>query len=128
MCNSSSPWHRTMVEPAVENPFILDLSDTYGLFLASVASSCALWGISCMQLFMYASDHGDDSIILQSLVYSSWIINTVGEALAIATIWWPLVKRWGSLEELGTLRGPLLHRVWTGVWTSIPSQASFRRH
>ena len=34
----------------VENPYIQDLSTSYGPMLAGAALSCALWGISCMQL------------------------------------------------------------------------------
>ena len=40
----------TDMDAPVENPFIQNLSDSYGPMLAGAAMSCALWGISCMQL------------------------------------------------------------------------------
>ncbi|KAI0741061.1 hypothetical protein C8Q76DRAFT_210465 [Earliella scabrosa] len=95
-----------------EDPHIRDLSGSWGPMLACAAVSYALWGISCMQLFIYASNHGNDSLGLKVLVYFVWAIDTMGQVLTIVAFWRPLIQRWGSLEELGTLQATLLHRVW----------------
>ncbi|KAI0704558.1 hypothetical protein C8Q76DRAFT_177027 [Earliella scabrosa] len=96
----------------VENPYIQDLSTSYGPMLAGAALSCALWGISCMQLFMYAGNHGKDPLALQLLVYGVWLLDTASEALTMAGFWGPLITRWGSLEELGLIRVTNIHRLW----------------
>ncbi|TFK79070.1 hypothetical protein K466DRAFT_606422 [Polyporus arcularius HHB13444] len=98
-----------------ENPYIQNLSSSYGPMIVGTAFSCALWGISCMQLFMYALHYENDPGLLKLFVYTIWFVETISEALTVAArkfLWPALIINWGSLAELGRNQLASLHRVW----------------
>ncbi|GJJ08223.1 hypothetical protein Clacol_002432 [Clathrus columnatus] len=59
-----------------ENPIVLDLSSVHGLVLLGTVLSWGLWGISCMQVFLYYTTYDGDPYYLQFLVIFLWVIGT----------------------------------------------------
>lgn len=51
--NDYSLGDTAVMSTTANNPFILDLTDSYGPILIGSLFSCVLWGVSCMQMCAY---------------------------------------------------------------------------
>ncbi|KAI0759418.1 hypothetical protein BD413DRAFT_674980 [Trametes elegans] len=90
-----------------------DLSASYGAILSGSLLSYAAWGISCVQLVFYCSQHQQrDSLTVQAFVVTLWLLDTITQFLNIASIWPILITGWGSVEALTRQGVTALHRTW----------------
>ncbi|KIK54652.1 hypothetical protein GYMLUDRAFT_48568 [Collybiopsis luxurians FD-317 M1] len=115
----------TAAETPLENPIILDITTSYGYMLIGTIFACILWGISCMQCFLYFTTYFDDSGWLKALVAALWMIDTPNVALMIAGLWPPLISKWGSVEVLGASPPDIDHHVWTSGLLALGVQSFF---
>ncbi|KAI0086791.1 hypothetical protein BDY19DRAFT_995536 [Irpex rosettiformis] len=104
-----------------ENPIILDLGPTFGVMLIGNVLSFALWGVICMQAFLYYSTYPNDSTFTKVFIFALWAMDTASVVLGFVTLWHPLVQHWGSIEAVNANVYDLLHSDWIAaiVTTSV---------
>ncbi|EIM88406.1 uncharacterized protein STEHIDRAFT_167702 [Stereum hirsutum FP-91666 SS1] len=112
---------------ATENPIILDISSSYGALLVGSLLSCVIWGMSCMQTFLYFMNYESDSWYMKILVMTLWCLDTSNEILCIKSLWPVLVLNYGKIEGLKIIQKELMHHVWVVGILSTTVQAYFLR-
>ncbi|KAK0224209.1 hypothetical protein IW262DRAFT_1459264 [Armillaria fumosa] len=115
-----------------ENPIILDITSSYGSLLVGSWLSCAMWGVSTFQVFIYYMNSGDfDPQFLRNLVYfgtyfipmgeetgllihqlDNRIFDTANEILVMKGQWLVLIHEYGKIGELGKTQLEILHHTW----------------
>lgn len=86
---------------SVDNsPLDLDLSMSYGLQALGTLFSCILWGVSCVQLFLYYSTYDNDPFVLRFLVFVLWATETSASILSIIPLWTRFIVHYGNITEL----------------------------
>jgi hypothetical protein len=95
-----------------ENPIILDLTTTFGGMLIGCFLSCAVWGVSCLQMFYYFAHFPKDSRYLKALVLFIWAADTTNEVLILKPLWKNLISEWGRVAGLQTVKTDLLHHIY----------------
>ncbi|EKM50942.1 uncharacterized protein PHACADRAFT_262847 [Phanerochaete carnosa HHB-10118-sp] len=97
----------------------------YGGALIGAIVSAALWGISCMQMFMYFLNYDSDRWSLKLLVVYVWVADTVVEILGFVGLFDQLITRWGSIIRFDTLMIGLVVRAALAPLISTPVQMFF---
>ncbi|EIM81863.1 uncharacterized protein STEHIDRAFT_161217 [Stereum hirsutum FP-91666 SS1] len=81
----------------------LALGSTFGVFYVFLVLASILYGVSCVQAFLYftsarsSRDHG----AVKFLVIWMLFLDTFHEACLIHSVYWYLVDNWGVPEGLG---------------------------
>ncbi|KAJ7810309.1 hypothetical protein B0H14DRAFT_3880691 [Mycena olivaceomarginata] len=94
------------------NPIVVNLTASFGYMVIGTVFACMLWGISCMQAFMYYAEYHDDPVFLKLLVGVLWSLDTAGIILLLTGLWPTLIGNWGSVEILGKGLPGILHHTW----------------
>ncbi|KAI0035317.1 hypothetical protein K488DRAFT_68483 [Vararia minispora EC-137] len=103
----------------LENPFVFDLSSTYGTVLLGGYLSCAFWGINVMQAYE------QDSLFLKSAVSrlvginglfpdDNCVTDTIHKVLVTMAPWHTLVANWGRVSVVRAVPAEALHGIWVG--------------
>lgn len=95
-----------------ENPIILDITTSYGYLLCGSLISCALYGISCLQVFLYFVNYENDKRFTKLLVIFLWVIDTANELVVLAALWPVLIKHYGGIAGLSEFRPEMVHHAW----------------
>ncbi|GJE90603.1 hypothetical protein PsYK624_067470 [Phanerochaete sordida] len=109
----------------LENPIILNAMSVYGFMIVGAAFSCALWGVGCMQMFLYFVNYDSDHFSMKALVIFLWMLDTVIEALSFAGIFPPLITRWGSVATFSSVQPALVIRTLLSYVLAVPVQFFF---
>ncbi|KAI0644067.1 hypothetical protein C8Q79DRAFT_127871 [Trametes meyenii] len=109
----------------LENPIILNLTESYGPILVGCILSCVVWGISCMQMFMYYLNYDSDHLGLKLFVAFVWAVDTANEMLLLASMWPVLILKWGSIAELSVSQPTLVHHGWVSGIVAFAVQMFF---
>ncbi|KAF9254871.1 hypothetical protein L218DRAFT_1009194 [Marasmius fiardii PR-910] len=105
---------------APQMPQGINISTSYGYMLVGTILGFVLWGISCMQCFLYYSKYADDSIWLKILVGALWCLDTPNVFLMLSGLWNVLISDWGNPAGLFASPKDIDHHVWlSGVVTLI---------
>ncbi|KAH7904698.1 hypothetical protein BJ138DRAFT_871911 [Hygrophoropsis aurantiaca] len=101
--------------PSIE-PVVLDLGSTYGVTLAGVCIAYILYGILCLQIFLYFIRCKSDSIALKMMVVAWWMLDTAHELLSTAGVWQSLVSNFGNVAFINAFHVPLpLSTIFLGL-------------
>ncbi|EKM50944.1 uncharacterized protein PHACADRAFT_187582 [Phanerochaete carnosa HHB-10118-sp] len=111
----------------LENPIIIDAMPQYGGALIGAIISTALWGISCMQMFMYFLNFDSDRWTVKLFVVYLWIADTVVEIVGFVGLFESLITRWGSIVAFESVVSGLVIRTTLAPLISIPVQMFFLR-
>ncbi|PBK63894.1 hypothetical protein ARMSODRAFT_1023540 [Armillaria solidipes] len=115
-----------------ENPIIVDLTTSYGSLLVGSWLSCAMWGVSSLQVFIYYMNSGDfDPQFLRILVYfgtyfirveqetglltcrlENRVFDTTNGLLVLKGQWRVLIHEYGKIGDLGDTQFEILHHTW----------------
>ncbi|KAK0224201.1 hypothetical protein IW262DRAFT_1459258 [Armillaria fumosa] len=96
-----------------ENPIIVDLTTSYGSLLVGSWLSCAMWGVSSLQVFIYYMNSGDfDPQFLRILIGVLWVFDTTNGLLVLKGQWRVLIHEYGRIGELGNTQLEILHHTW----------------
>ncbi|TFY56447.1 hypothetical protein EVG20_g8920 [Dentipellis fragilis] len=114
-----------------ENTYILNLADTYGCMLAGGWLSCIVWGVSCLQTFLYllkwvtfecrrtfrgsqppGSYWDKDPWTKKGLVIFLWCVDTANEVLLLEPLWHVLVANFGGIRNVSKIQPALTHHGW----------------
>ncbi|KAI1787191.1 hypothetical protein LXA43DRAFT_720970 [Ganoderma leucocontextum] len=97
---------------SVETQVVLNLMPIYGPILIGAVLSCILYGMSCIQMFLYFLNYERDPRFLKCYVVLVWAVETTSICMVLSSLWPPLVLRWGSLAAVSEISLSLLHRAW----------------
>ncbi|KAH7908871.1 hypothetical protein BJ138DRAFT_1156606 [Hygrophoropsis aurantiaca] len=101
--------------PSIE-PVVIDLGSTYGVTLAGVCIAYILYGILCLQIFLYFIRCKSDSIALKMMVVAWWMLDTAHELLSTVGVWQFLVSNFGNATFIAALHVPLpLSTIFLGL-------------
>ncbi|KAK7060439.1 hypothetical protein VNI00_001204 [Paramarasmius palmivorus] len=115
-----------MAESQTDNPIIVDLGDSYGCFLIGIFLSCILYGVSSLQAFIYFSRYWDiDSTRRKLFVAFVWIVDSVNQCLVMAGVWPALIKKYGSIVEVGSIQPTITHHSWIAQMVAFCVQLFF---
>ncbi|KAH9918275.1 uncharacterized protein B0H18DRAFT_1031817 [Fomitopsis serialis] len=96
-----------------DNPIVLNLQNSYGALMIGSFFSCAVWGMSCLQVCWYFYHYGSsDRRSLKLLVVFLCIASTVDEILLLECMWPVLILRWGKVEGLSVIQEGMVQHVW----------------
>ncbi|KAF8990694.1 hypothetical protein BDZ89DRAFT_1086982 [Hymenopellis radicata] len=109
----------------IDNPIILDVTQSLGFMVIGTVFACVLWGVSCMQAFMYYVDYPDDQKLLKVLIGALWAMDTAGVILLVTGIWPPLISHWGSIAVLSGGLPDIVHHTWVAGVLSTCVQLLF---
>ncbi|KAG5718711.1 hypothetical protein E4T56_gene16590 [Termitomyces sp. T112] len=108
-----------------DNPFVLDIQDFYGYNLIGSFFSSAIWGISCLQLFIYYLHSESDSAFLKTLLASLWVLDTANEILILKSNWPVLILQYGRIANLAKIQPELINHIWVEFIVSLVVQLYF---
>ncbi|KAG5715658.1 hypothetical protein E4T56_gene547 [Termitomyces sp. T112] len=108
-----------------ENPYILNIQDFYGYNLIGSFFSSAVWGVSCLQLFIFYMKSELDPTFLKILLVSLWVLDTVNEVLMLKSNWPVLILQYGRIAGLGEIQPELMHHVWVQFTVTFIVQLYF---
>ncbi|KAF9029137.1 hypothetical protein BDZ89DRAFT_734283 [Hymenopellis radicata] len=101
------------------------LDNTYGAELMAAFGATALYGIQCLQTFMYYNAYPKDPIRFKALVAWIWVMATVHEGLVLALEYDLLIVRFGDLAPLFEInKEATIQGIFT-ILISIPTQFFF---
>ncbi|KAF8643364.1 hypothetical protein AX16_009092 [Volvariella volvacea WC 439] len=86
---------------------VADLSNSIGIILASVFVASILYGVTCIQTFIYFVKYPKDGLPRRSMVFFLWVVNTVQEILICLGIWQYLVTHFGDFAFQASFHVPL---------------------
>ncbi|KAH0582165.1 hypothetical protein H2248_011817 [Termitomyces sp. 'cryptogamus'] len=95
-----------------ENPHIINIQNTYGYNLIGAFFSSAVWGVSCLQLFLFFVNSELDSAFLKTLLVSLWILDTANEILILMSNWPVLILQYGRIAGLKETQPELMSHAW----------------
>ncbi|THH21275.1 hypothetical protein EW146_g256 [Bondarzewia mesenterica] len=130
----------------VENPFILDLSPSYGATLFGSFLSSAVWGASSLQTFLYFMNYESDPLSLKIIVSVLWVLDTANEILVLKSSeyhglvsqrspftvttcsdWRCLILEYGRISCLSVSQPELMHHTWVEAMVVFAVQFYFIR-
>ncbi|KAI0804586.1 hypothetical protein BC629DRAFT_1488146 [Irpex lacteus] len=89
----------------------------------AIGFSMALWGMTCMQMFLYFTNNFNDERLLQALVIFVWILNTANEFLLLSGLYVAIVT--GEILLIGNSRIEYLVSIWFTVLVGVATQSFF---
>ncbi|EKM50927.1 uncharacterized protein PHACADRAFT_199767 [Phanerochaete carnosa HHB-10118-sp] len=115
----------TSVPPPGSPGFSLNIMESFGTQILGSLFSIALWGVSCMQMFLYFMRYEKDFWGLKLFVVYLWLLDAVIEALTWVGLFSPLVTHWGSLQYIIEVTPAFIHRTWLGSLLAFSAQLFF---
>ncbi|KAH7904744.1 hypothetical protein BJ138DRAFT_1130829 [Hygrophoropsis aurantiaca] len=101
--------------PSIE-PVVLDLGSTDGATLAGLCIAYILYGMLCLQIFLYFISCKSDSIALKMMVVAWWVLDTAHELLSVVGVWQYLVSNFGNVAFINAFHVPLpLSTIFIGL-------------
>ncbi|KAL5519810.1 hypothetical protein ACEPAG_1470 [Sanghuangporus baumii] len=76
------------------------INTTFGAALMGLIVGSVLYGVTCMQTYLYYRAYSKDPIGLKLLVFVLWILDSTHMILSTVTIYWYLVLNFGNFENL----------------------------
>ncbi|KAJ7665706.1 hypothetical protein B0H17DRAFT_1210827 [Mycena rosella] len=104
-------------------PHLLD--NTYGAELASSYAATALWGVHCLQTFLYFNIYTEDATILKVLVAWTWLADTVHQGLILSLEYSTLIKHFGDLGPIFEINKEVILQGFFTIAISVPVQLFF---
>uniref|UniRef100_A0A0W0ETN5 DUF6534 domain-containing protein n=1 Tax=Moniliophthora roreri TaxID=221103 RepID=A0A0W0ETN5_MONRR len=101
------------------------LDNTYGAELLGCIAATALWGIQCLQTFMYFQTYAKDHWILKFLVIWIWVMDTVHQGLVISLEYITLIEHFGDPSPLFEINKEVTLSILFTVFVSVPIQIFF---
>jgi len=101
------------------------LDETLGAFYIGVIAGAALWGISCMQTYLYYTSYPRDLPQLKVLVFVVWGLDTVHQVLISHAVYIYSVKNFANPAILGEVVWSVLAEVVINALTSLIVQYFF---
>ncbi|KAJ7638513.1 hypothetical protein FB45DRAFT_903096 [Roridomyces roridus] len=101
------------------------LGRTYGAELVSSYSAAVLWGIQCLQTFMYFNTYPDDPLALKVLVAWTWLSDTVHQGLILSLEYSTLITHFGDLAPIGEINTEVILQGFFTIFVSVPVQFFF---
>ncbi|THH05289.1 hypothetical protein EW146_g9943 [Bondarzewia mesenterica] len=98
-----------------ENAYIVNLTDSYGSMLVGCFLSCIVWGISCLQTFLYFAMYESDRWTQKTLIACLWVVDTVNQIVVLKSMWPVLIKHYGSIHGLSQIQPELTHHAWIAL-------------
>jgi len=92
----------------------LNIGSLYGAIYAACFVSTGLWGVSCMQTFIYYTNYPHDKQWIKLLVAGLWLADTAHQVLIIVGLYRTVVMEFGSVVVLTSV--PL-----ESTWSILPS-------
>jgi len=106
-------------------PAFVNLSASYGATFIGVVLATALWGISCMQCFVYFMNYTKDNWVTKALVAFVWTVGTVHEILIVKGLYVVLISYYGDLPRLSYIQPELVWQVFPTGLMALASQLFF---
>ncbi|KAH9918267.1 uncharacterized protein B0H18DRAFT_958007 [Fomitopsis serialis] len=91
---------------APENPIVLNIQSSYGALMIGCFLSCAVWGMSCLQVY------GSSDRRSLKLLDIRRIASTIDEILLLECMWPVLILQWGKVEGLSVIQEGIVQHVW----------------
>ncbi|KAJ7301862.1 hypothetical protein B0H14DRAFT_2756704 [Mycena olivaceomarginata] len=101
------------------------LDRTYGAELTSSYAAAVLWGIQCLQTFMYFNTYTDDPFILKILVVWTWLSDTVHQGLILSLEYSTLITHFGDLGPISQINKEVILQGFFTIFVSVPVQLFF---
>ncbi|KAL5524313.1 hypothetical protein ACEPAF_9453 [Sanghuangporus sanghuang] len=76
------------------------INTTFGAALMGLIVGSVLYGLTCMQTFLYYRAYSKDPIGLKLLVFALWILDSTHMVLSTVAIYWYLILNFGNFENL----------------------------
>ncbi|KAI0812780.1 hypothetical protein BC629DRAFT_1589500 [Irpex lacteus] len=89
-----------------------NVTPSFGVLLIGTIFCFTLWGISCMQLFLYYGGYPDDSIFTKLTIFVLWAFITANPAMQLSSLWGVLVVEWGSSAAFDDPLTGMVHHGW----------------
>ncbi|VDC00658.1 unnamed protein product [Peniophora sp. CBMAI 1063] len=106
-------------------PSLIPLDNVLGAFLIGLILSTLVYGITCLQLFLYFTDHCErDGLIVKGLVTAVWGLDTLHVALLSLGLYHYTVSNFGDYSALG-VHWSLAVQVMIGSLLSLLVQSFF---
>ncbi|KAJ7280258.1 hypothetical protein C8J57DRAFT_1302113 [Mycena rebaudengoi] len=91
----------------------------------SVYAAAALWGIHCLQTFIYFNTYSNDPCIVKVLVAWTWIADTVHQGLLLSYEYSILITHFGDLEPRFQVNTEVILQGLFTICISVPIQLFF---
>ncbi|KAH7920160.1 hypothetical protein BV22DRAFT_820024 [Leucogyrophana mollusca] len=88
----------------------------YGPMYMAMLLCVGLWGVSCMQTFLYFLRYPNDEISLKFLVFSVWLLDTTHQVLVVKGVYTYLVSQFGNYQGLIDIVPEI---IWAPLFTTI---------
>ncbi|KAI0085236.1 hypothetical protein BDY19DRAFT_454401 [Irpex rosettiformis] len=89
----------------------------------AIGFSMALWGATCMQMFLYFTNNFKDGRLLQTTVVFVWVLNTANEFVLLSGLYVAIVT--GEILLIGNGRIEYLVSIWFTVLVGVATQSFF---
>ncbi|KAJ7156548.1 hypothetical protein C8R43DRAFT_998304 [Mycena crocata] len=76
------------------------LANTYGARLLASYGATGLYGVLCLQVFIYYNTYPKDRMSLKLLVLWIWVVNTVHQGMLLAYEYNLLIRRFGDIAPI----------------------------
>lgn len=110
---------------AAAAPVHLVLDNTFGAMLVGVFISAALWGVTCIQTFIYYTTYHSDGLHLKMIVGFVWVFDTVHQILICHTAYTYLISHFGDVDFLTVLVDTLVVEVFFTGFVAVLVQCFF---
>ncbi|KAA1475631.1 hypothetical protein DENSPDRAFT_434473 [Dentipellis sp. KUC8613] len=109
-----------------EAQIVLNVAASFGCMVVGGWLSCVVWGISCLQTFLYLSNYWDKDLwTKKGLVLFLWCVDTVNMILLLQPLWHVLIANFGDIEMLSQIQPALTHHTWIAAIVEISVQLFF---
>ncbi|VDC05156.1 unnamed protein product [Peniophora sp. CBMAI 1063] len=95
------------------------LDETLGAFYIGVVVGAALWGVSCLQTWIYYTSYPDDPVYMKLLVFVIWALDTLHQALVSHGVYIYLITNFANLAILNTVVWSVLAEVVVNALTAF---------
>jgi len=107
------------------NPIVVDILDSYGALIIGNFFACVLWGIACMQIFLYFFHYPKDHWGTKALVLVVMAADTANQILMLKSVFPVLISQYGRIEGLFEVQNELLHHSWVAGIVAVGVQLFF---
>ncbi|KAJ7573835.1 hypothetical protein C8J56DRAFT_1129362 [Mycena floridula] len=114
-----------MALPSVNQLPLHLLDHTYGAELMAAFGATALYGIQCLQVFIYYNIYSNDAFYLKVLVAWTWVMATVHESLIISMEYSLLIRHFGDVAPIFVINREVITQAIFTILISIPTQLFF---
>ncbi|KAF8186621.1 hypothetical protein BJ912DRAFT_456599 [Pholiota molesta] len=108
-------------------PTGLDITSSYGGVLLGLIFSYTLYGVSCLQVFIYSMNCEGDPTFTKAMVGVLWLAETGNQICLVIGSWNTFVEKWGNLINLTAVQLGITHHIWVGHIVIISVQMYLAR-